>query len=90
MFEHATLTHMHLHAYMGVQMYAHKHTHTHGCCSSNLLGYRADVTAPFTITGPNLHHKRQEGPNAVAQWSGQKPTGAPQKHIEGENSQTVH
>lgn len=57
------------HAYMGVQMYANKHTHNthkHGCCSSNLLCYRADVTAPITITGPNLHHKTQEGPNPAA------------------------
>lgn len=40
---------MHLHAYMGVQTYAHNHTqtqtHKQGCCSSNLLCYRADVTA---------------------------------------------
>lgn len=64
-FEHASVPH----AYMGVQMYANKHTHNthkHGCCSSNLLCYRADVTAPITITGPNLHHKTQEGPNPAA------------------------
>lgn len=41
----------------------HTLTHKHGCWSSNLLCYRADGTAPITITGPDLHHKRKEGPN---------------------------
>jgi len=58
------------------QKHTHTHTHKHSCCSSNLLGNRADVTAPIIITGPDLHHKKQV-------WSGQKPTGEWVKQVDG-------
>lgn len=38
---------------------------------------------PITITGPDLHHKRQEGPDPVAPWSDQKPTGECKEQVEG-------
>lgn len=68
---------------------SHKHKHTNTVAVPPTCLVIEQTSPPITITGPDLHHKRQEGPNTAAPWSGQKPTGEWDKQAEGKKGQTV-
>ena len=60
-------------------------THKHGCCSSNLLCYRADVNAQSPSLVQTCTIKHRKGPTQWPQWSGQKPAGEWEKRAEGKS-----
>lgn len=64
-----------IHGCADVCTQSHKHKHTNTVAVPPTCFVIEQTSPPITITGPDLYHKRQEGPNPAAPWSGQKPAG---------------
>lgn len=72
-----------IHGCADVCTQSHKHKHTNTVAVPPTCFVIEQTSPPITITGPDLYHKRQEGPNPAAPWSGQKPAGEWEKQVEG-------